>query len=233
MNRRRMMLGMVTLPLAMSLAGCGSKPKYIWRYKLTLELDTPDGVKSGFNVVEVVQGASWYENTIGTAATGEALYLDLGPGRRPLIALLTQTSRSGANRFIYVAWAALMALEGRKLEWHSGVNENLGRAIRRRGEIEIGTADLPDLVTFADPGVPGSVMRVDPNDLATSFGGGVRWRRMSLAITDAPLTRGIEKRLSWLNNYYDKMLDGHKPGQRGDGSLASKMNTGSFLSGER
>ena len=35
----------------LALAGCGRSETY--RYKLTLSLDTPDGVKTGFNVVEL------------------------------------------------------------------------------------------------------------------------------------------------------------------------------------
>jgi hypothetical protein len=65
-----------------------------YRYKLTPSGDTPDGVKTASNVVELryfpvnfpVQGEMH-------DAAGQALYLDLGPRRRPLIALLTHIRR--------------------------------------------------------------------------------------------------------------------------------------------
>jgi hypothetical protein len=73
---------------SLCLAGCGKTEAY--RYKLTLAVNTPQGVKRGSSVVEVL----FYEVSIPDRGTmhklrGEALYLDLGPGARPLIALLT------------------------------------------------------------------------------------------------------------------------------------------------
>src|SRR5713226_799812 len=74
--------------MSLCLAGCGKTESY--RYKLTLAVNTPEGVKRGSSVVEVL----FYEVRIPERGTmhklrGEALYLDLGPGARPLIALLT------------------------------------------------------------------------------------------------------------------------------------------------
>src|SRR5258708_40333662 len=75
--------------MAVALAGCGRTESY--RYKLTLAVNTPDGVKRGSSVVEVV----FWNVSIPARGTmhklrGEALYLDLGAGARPLIALLTR-----------------------------------------------------------------------------------------------------------------------------------------------
>ena len=51
---------------------------------------TPDGVKSASSVVEVksdVSGSFW-KTGVADHVNGEALYLDLGPGRRPIVALI-------------------------------------------------------------------------------------------------------------------------------------------------
>src|SRR5205823_8909224 len=74
--------------IALALAGCERTESY--RYKLTLAVNTPEGIKRGSSVVEVL----FYEVSFPERGTmhklrGEALYLDLGPGARPLIALLT------------------------------------------------------------------------------------------------------------------------------------------------
>jgi hypothetical protein len=66
----------------------GSSQSY--RYKLTLAVNTPSGVKRASSVSEV----SFSNVSIPARGTmhklhGEALYLDLGPRARPLIALLT------------------------------------------------------------------------------------------------------------------------------------------------
>ena len=76
------------LAACLLLAGCGRSDAY--RYKLTLSVDTPDGVKTGFSVVEMYAWDVWVfgRGTMSTAR-GEAVYVDLGPGRRPLIAVMT------------------------------------------------------------------------------------------------------------------------------------------------
>jgi hypothetical protein len=69
--------------LALALAGCGRSASY--RYKRTLSLDTPDGVKTGFNVVQIDY---WHVDFPMAGephkTLGQGIYLDLGPGRRPL-----------------------------------------------------------------------------------------------------------------------------------------------------
>src|SRR5215217_3660313 len=74
--------------IALALAGCGRTESY--RYKLTLAVNTPNGIKRGSSVVEVMfYQVSFPERGTMHKLRGEALYLDLGPGARPLIALLT------------------------------------------------------------------------------------------------------------------------------------------------
>ena len=67
---------------------------------------------------------------------------------------------------------------------------------------------LPMLVRFADIADPKTVERVDPENLAASFGAGYALQRVVVEETDDPVTSGIEKRLRWLGDYFDKMLDG-------------------------
>ena len=76
-------LGALAL-LAFCLAGCGKSESY--RYKLTVEVNTPEGVKRTSNVVEVqFSSVSVPARGVMHELNGEALYLDLGGGRRPLI----------------------------------------------------------------------------------------------------------------------------------------------------
>ncbi|HBM06154.1 MAG TPA: hypothetical protein DD369_11230, partial [Erythrobacter sp.] len=64
----------------------------------------------------------------------------------------------------------------------------------------------PMLVTFGDLDDPASVERVDPDDLAATFGEGVRLKRITVQITDDPVTSGIEQRLGWLGNIREMNL---------------------------
>ena len=56
----------------------------------------------------------------------------------------------------------------------------------------------PMMVRFADESDPTSVALVDPDDLAASFGEGVSLRRITVELTDDPVTASIEDRLGWL-----------------------------------
>ncbi len=51
------------------------------------------------------------------------------------------------------------------------------------------------LVRFRNIRDPSSVETVDPDNLAKSFGAGVRLKRITVQITDDPVTSGIDKRL--------------------------------------
>ena len=59
----------------------------------------------------------------------------------------------------------------------------------------------PMLVTFGDLADPTSVAEVDPDDLAATFGEGVKLKRITVELTDDPVTTGIEERLGWLPKF--------------------------------
>jgi hypothetical protein len=140
---------------------------------------------------------------------GQALYLDLGPGQRPLIALLTRIRRDdevAPNMDMY-RWSedspSLVLVKvcfggDEGLDW---IEVAIQFNKRCRRPLPITTADLPDLVTFAEVNNPKSVMFVDPNNLAATLGPGVSWRSMTLQVTDEPLTKRIDEHLPWVRGY--------------------------------
>ena len=81
-------------------------------------------------------------------------------------------------------------------------------------------------MTFRDIRDPKSVERVDPAALDKSFGAGVTLRRITVAVTNDPVTTGIEKRLGWLPEYWDRMLDGRKINN--STALANNLASDSF-----
>jgi hypothetical protein len=179
--------------LALALAGCGRSASY--RYKRTLSLDTPDGVKTGFNVVQIDY---WHVDFPMSGephkTLGQGIYLDLGPGRRPLIALLTRIRRSdevardgGTNqewlRFIRgwgeddpIGIVARLCLNVTAIYSWIDVVSKFGAC---HEPFKLTRADLPDLVTFDDVNDPSSILLVDPNNLQGALGPGV-----SLAVDD-------------------------------------------------
>ncbi|MGO9686473.1 MAG: hypothetical protein ACLPTZ_28510 [Beijerinckiaceae bacterium] len=199
--------------VVLALAFWGGSGSY--RYKLTLAVDTPDGVKSGSSVVEVqVYDVSLPMKGVMHRLEGEALYLDLSSGKRPLVALLTNQlhhkhwdkehwSRDGGP-----VTGFLFSLYNEKPPI-GGLVDEVSRLARLRGPRAMTPTDLPDLVTFADVDNPKSVIEVDPNDLQATLGPGIKWHEITLESTDEPVTKGIEMKLPWLRTL-NAALDGSR-----------------------
>ncbi|WP_066268991.1 hypothetical protein [Blastomonas sp. CCH3-A3] len=88
----------------------------------------------------------------------------------------------------------------------------------------------PMLVRFRDINDPTTVERVDPDALAASFGEGVKLRRVTVQLTDDPVTKGIEKRLKWLDSYRKTNFDGTSSfiEDLTTEELAAHLSSGSF-----
>jgi hypothetical protein len=228
---------------ALFLAGCtvaeDEAPDY--RYRLTVEVDTPEGVKAGSSVIQVEQSLGGAASAGGLAGgqiyyrvRGEAVAVDL-PGGRTLFALL----RSDND----IEWSAHvmqgLAPKTQGEPWAKSFDNVL--LINKKVEVPRmwpANATLPErsaypmLVTFGDESDPTSVAEIDPDDLAATFGKGVKLKRITAELTDDPVTTGIEKRLGWLPNYYDKMLDGRTINTiEAENRLANDLSQNSFAIG--
>jgi hypothetical protein len=200
----------ILLCSTLALTGCARSETY--RYKLTLSLDTPNGIKTGFNVVELRYFDAIFPDRGEMHNTrGQALYIDLGQGKQPLIALLTHIRRDDEvaqnGRPYHYRWLgdspsfvlADVCLGGvGNLDW---IQTAIRFNERCHQPFPITPADLPDLVTFADVNNPKSLMLVDPNNLGATLGQGVSWRSITLQVTDEPLTKGIDEHLPWIRGY--------------------------------
>ena len=225
-TRRLAMLSLLAVGSAIGLIGCSvlgeNLPTY--RFRLTVEVETPEGLKSGSSVIEVRSGvggkAADPMAVYTTQARGEAVTIDLGK-RGLMFALL----RSGDN----VDWAGQAMMRGivptsdaeqqqaMKDPWRDEIKARYARLLTMRGiydlprQVDIlGPRDnYPMFVRFGDIADPRTVEQVDPDYLAKSFGPGVKLKRITVQLTDEPVTSGIEKRLGWLPDYFDKMLNGN------------------------
>ena len=204
--------GMAT---TLMLAGCGDNSdtlgrSFDYRYKLTAEVETPTGVKTGSSVIEIVVGMSGTIMPAGMRGgsahvrQGEAVAVDVAPGQT-LFVLLRSTSNPD--------WATTAAVEAVGIPHDSAPGADFDiegyyaalKADRRVWPVKRQQADHPGpnppyLVRFKDISDPKSVEQVDPDDLAKSFGPGVKLRSLTVQVTDEPVTTGIEKRLRWLAN---------------------------------
>ena len=196
---------------ALLLTACGvtdDTPTY--RYRMTVEVETPEGLKTGFSVIEVdtrfeTNPESPSSSRVAHRVRGEAAMVDLGE-RGMLFALLRSEDK--------VDWASnimfILAPRGRDDDGDAflGRYANMLEMTEpielpaTQAEINPSLAEMkgrPMLVTFGDIDDPTSVARVDPDDLAATFGEGVSLKRITVQITDDPVTTGIEERLGWFN----------------------------------
>jgi hypothetical protein len=179
--------------IGVCLAGCGKSESY--RYKLTLAVNTPDGIKRGSSVVEV----QFWDVSIPARGTmhklrGQALYLDLGSGARPLIALLTSQLHPKYGNDL--RWSRDAGPGGKLLSDGPilpDMRDYVAQLARARGPHKITPSDLADLVTFADVNDPATVIEVDPNNIETTLGAGVSWNEITLEGTDEPVTTALRR----------------------------------------
>jgi len=214
------------LAMALALLGCSKS----YRYKLTLAVNTPDGVKRASSVGEVsFQEAFFPERGTFSHLRGEALYLDLGSGAKPLIALLTNRIRG------YYGWSRSA---GPRLELLSDLYnvvpsadymDTVSKIAKQRGPHKIEPNQLPDVITFADVNDPRSVILVDPDNLRATLGPSFTWDEITVEVTDEPVSTGIEQKLPWIPYYVCGELDGDH-GRR-PATLASRLTTADFRLG--
>lgn len=172
------------------------------KYRLRVEVETPEGVKAASGVMAVQPDRS-YSRGGHTRTMGDAVLVDLGGGKN-LVALLAHIDKSidldGMN---YVALRAYNAA-GRKVSF--------SEMSRLTGTVPVTGALIPVLVTFTNPTDPGSARAVLPDDMAAAVGDGFRLHGISVEVVPnglwpldlggplgEPVTRGIEAKLPWLN----------------------------------
>ena len=199
---RRGVLGLLAGGVAAVLSGCGLFGGGTYRFRMSVEVETPDGLKTGSSVYEVRAEKdiklSPDMKSAHTSIRGEAVAVDL-PGAKTLFALLKTVAGSGRDGLPYMSMKVLdPAYSNNSVE--SAQRIASGDGITSPAEVR--AEDYPLLVTFADLADPTSVQRVDPANLAASFGQGVTLKRITVEVTNDPVTTGIEKRLGpdfWKN----------------------------------
>jgi hypothetical protein len=176
------------------------------KYRLTVEVETPEGIKSASGVMAVHPDRS-YSRGGQTRTKADAVFVDLGGGKN-LLTLLAHIDQSveldGIN---YVALRAYN-VAGRKVSFND--------MSRMTGAVPVKGALIPVLVTFTNPDDPATARAVPPDDLEAAVGKGFRLRGISAEVVSnglwpldfggplgEPVTRGIEAKLPWWNRSDD------------------------------
>ena len=206
-------------------------PSGTWRYKITVEVETPEGIKSGSAVREVFATSSFAFNpdvsSVYHSVSGEAVVVDLGK-RGVLFVLIDWDSY---NEFF-------AAFPYRSENLRDEIKHYKGLKV---GEKAILTTHCPKMVTFGNLKDPKSVKLVYVNELYADrthiyedhfeeiFGAGVKLKQIIIETTDEPVTWEMENKLVWLPYYYDKRLDGDRFGSSSE--IANTLSSGAFSTG--
>jgi hypothetical protein len=221
-------------------------PRAIVHARITVEVETPEGLKTGSAVNQL--GYS-LEPAIGTTGLnvgmrhGEAVAVDLG-SRGVLYALLTGRSpRTGEPDQGYTQAGMYMKLVAKATYQGAGDRAFIYAVRAANGKAELPAQLIPFMVRFRDEKDPKTVEAVDPENLAASFGPGVRLKRVTIetvaggvfpfnmfGITGEPLTSGIEKRLGWLPALNGGYLDGAFASSHKE--LSNTLHGGEFKRGQ-
>jgi hypothetical protein len=190
-------------------------PANSWRYRFTMEIETPEGVRTGSVVRQVHVGTGM---KIGDSSganmfmRGEALAVDLGE-RGVLFALLNRDQNVDYGG--YIVFEAF-PYPGSKSGPLGGIatSEGIAYYSSLTGKAEVPVDKLPTLVRFRDISDSKTVELVDPNNLSKSLGIGVKlksatiemvnkgiWPLNALSFTGEPVTAKIEGILPWISNF--------------------------------
>jgi hypothetical protein len=194
-----------------------------FRYKLTAEVMTPQGLKSGSSVVEVLYSSQWGPLVQGgryDSLRGEAVYLDLGNDKNLFITLGTLDA---AQTITHWNWPSRNSPLQEPADYANmkgpldplwlpikiymlGRTSGQEREMCRRVSKIKGAApkivllnNLPTLVSFTDMSNPLTAKSVDPTDLASTFGAGYSMT-VNTEITEAEITDQISKLLPWITS---------------------------------
>jgi hypothetical protein len=200
-------------------------PTTVYRFRITVNVDTPRGLKTGSSVLEVRHRTypAWTtlgNNTGASTLIGEAVFVDLGMGsdgrRINVVALLAQGQRAEHVDFQLLPGIAFAP------HWR-GQFKHIGSA-REVSELPVGTRTelqgnlIPTLVSFSNSSDPNTARVVSPSDFESVFGSGTRLQNVEIEIVSPgtwpltltgfsgePVTRGIERSMPFLITHRDKL----------------------------
>ena len=217
--------------VALLLSGCGERLTS-YRYRLTVEVETPEGLRTGSSVIEARprRGVAFPGPEAASLLvdhSGEAVVVDLG-ARGILFALLTPAHATHVTGGY--EWALMPGPHPPELATDPAARYRALAAVR--GNVEVRQDRLPLLVRFRDVRAPASVERVYPDDLERPFGADVRLRRITVEITNDAVEHRIADVLPWLPQYVSdngRRLNGTRSLVVRNNDIIANLGPGSFI----
>ncbi len=220
--------------VAVAMSGKSEDKVYLWRYKMTVEVETPEGVKTGSAVREVnftfKPRPSYRPHPyhVSYKEKGEAVIIDLG--QRGIL-FATMPSGSHVDVVRAIGGPSPRTIEGS--EYYKSLKDK---------KASLFPENYPWLVTFTNLSEPMSVKLVKGGEFDVAqqknipvdnfeqiFGEGVKIKDITVEIMDEPVVWQIEKILPWL-----KGLKANIDGSFGTSSneLSNVLHLGDFKRGE-
>jgi hypothetical protein len=167
-------------------------PTYSWRYRMTVEVEAGGEIHLGSSVIEV-QATKQTQHPIpniplyNTAATGQAVFIDLGRGRNVIALLAGDHAKNIDYPYYVVPFHVDLKKEGRD----QIVFEE------RRSEWDLARDKLPTFMTFGDINDPATGREISVDEFEKVLGPDVHFHRVWIEGTNDPVSSGIDKRFSW------------------------------------
>ncbi|MCA1384841.1 MULTISPECIES: hypothetical protein [Bradyrhizobium] len=173
------------------------------KYRLTVEVTTPAGIKTGSAILAVVPDRN-YNRSGRTTTRGEAVFVDLGQGKNIVVLLAHQQgAKLDLDDINYVALRAYGAARGSRVSFKD--------MSRQTGIVPVQGELIPVLVSFGDLRDPNTARLVASDKAEAILGEGYAIRSFSAEVVPngfwpidfggalgEPVTRGIEAKLPWL-----------------------------------
>jgi len=164
------------------------------RFRLTVDVATPNGIRSGSSVIVARSYKSGCWGPVEACRTvseaeGEAVHVDLGNGRH-VFAVLGWGAKGEDRDKVFGIVAATLA-PNKRVEWDEQQ--------KLKGSGNVPPDYIPTFVTFDNLKDPKTARIVAPDEFEKVFGPGFRLAGVRLETTSNSITRSIASVLPWLS----------------------------------
>lgn len=184
------------------------------RYELTIEVETPAGIRRGSSIIEARirrTAPFWGDNGIHFQLRGEAPAVEL-PDGRVVFALLHDTINVWLPERAARDSDAIPAISDKILRGANSVGKFWPQLESSRPHMAVDRTKMgqktarsyPDLIVL-DPADVQSIQAVDPEASEPVLGPGVRFVGLRIAIVDAPPVVTLDKRAPWVAGISQKL----------------------------
>lgn len=186
---RKAVFSILCLFVVVMLSGCDYIIPSTWNYRITVEVETPEGVKSGSAVRQVVAllqpQITPETHAVSYRVYGEAVVVDLGE-RGTLFGII------GSQDEVFDAFPKNFNSDVERLKYYRNLIPG------KTGELPLNSIWF---IRFENINDPQSIETVKAEKLPQYFGGDVHLKKITIEITEDPITYGkLSNVLTWFGD---------------------------------